>query len=214
MVYIWQTCCAQFSFICWSCGIYLDMNTSIHSFGTLFISIHPWVTACYWPARRTGDGGVVCRLGQRILLKALRKLLWQSGYKNGLIAELSHRSQKVTSYQWCWMHRPLQAARMIISRVYGAQQMANTHTMMARDLAIFLSLDRRLGWAALLVEGSSLPKQGEEVWEWIEPLTASFIPTPQLWDRGIPSPWAEAGSLIWRWSWVSLLWSLLLRMLR
>lgn len=84
---------------------------------------------------------------------------------------------------------------MIISRVYGAQQMANTHTMMARDLAIFLSLDRRLGWADLLVEGSSLPRLGEEVWEWMEPLTASFIPNPQLWDRGMPSPWAEAGSL-------------------
>lgn len=84
---------------------------------------------------------------------------------------------------------------MIISRVYGAQQMANTHTMMARDLAIFLSLDRRLGWAALLFEASSLPKPGEDVWELIEPLTASFIPNPQLWDRGIPSPWAEVGSL-------------------
>lgn len=73
--------------------------------------------------------------------------------------------------------------------------MANTHTMMARDLAIFLSLDRRLGWAALLVEGSSLPKQGEEDWEWMEPLAASFIPNPQLWDGGAAPPWAEAGLL-------------------
>ncbi|TNN49017.1 hypothetical protein EYF80_040779 [Liparis tanakae] len=44
--------------------------------------------------RSTADRGVVCRLGHRILLKALRKLLWQSGYRKGLIAELSHRSQK------------------------------------------------------------------------------------------------------------------------
>lgn len=28
---------------------------------------------------------------------------------------------------------------MIISKLYGAQQMANTHTIMARDFAIFLS---------------------------------------------------------------------------
>lgn len=169
---------------------------------------------CHWPARGTDDGRVVFRFAQRILLNALRKLLWQSGYRSGLIAELSHRSQKVTSYQWCWMHRPLQAARMIISRVYGAQQMANTHTMMARDLAIFLSLDRRLGAATLLGEGCSLPKLGEEDWEWKEPLTASLVPNPQLWDMGVPSPWAEAGSLIWRCSCTFPLWSLLLRMLR
>lgn len=38
------------------------------------------------------------------------------------------------------MHLPWQAPRIIISKVYGAQQMAKTQTIMASDLAIFLSL--------------------------------------------------------------------------
>lgn len=37
------------------------------------------------------------------------------------------------------MHFPWQAPRIIINKEYGAQQMANTHTIMARDFAIFLS---------------------------------------------------------------------------
>lgn len=37
------------------------------------------------------------------------------------------------------MHFPWQAPRIIISKVYGAQQMAKTHTIMASDFAIFLS---------------------------------------------------------------------------
>ncbi|TNN42175.1 hypothetical protein EYF80_047669 [Liparis tanakae] len=39
--------------------------------------------------------------------------------------------------------RPPHAARMIISSVYGAQQTPKMHTMMARDLAICLSRERR-----------------------------------------------------------------------
>lgn len=37
------------------------------------------------------------------------------------------------------MHLPWQAPRIIISKVYGAQQMAKTQTIMASDFAIFLS---------------------------------------------------------------------------
>ncbi len=59
------------------------------------------------------------------------------------MAELSQRSQKVTSYQLYSTQLPLQAARMIIRRVYGAQHTPKTHTMTAKDLAIFLSLKRR-----------------------------------------------------------------------
>lgn len=55
------------------------INTSINSSGALFITIHPQASVCHWPVRRTDDGEVVCRFGQRILLKALRKLLWHSG---------------------------------------------------------------------------------------------------------------------------------------
>lgn len=58
-----------------------------------------------------------CLLGHRILAKALRKLLWHSGYRKGLMAEFSHRSQKVISYQGSATHVPLQAARMIIRSV-------------------------------------------------------------------------------------------------
>lgn len=79
---------------------------------------------------------------------------------------------------------------MIISSVYGAQQMANVHTMMARDLAIFLSLARRLGWILLLGEGSSLPILGEEHWDGIEPLLVSF--KPEFLERRMPSPWSAA----------------------
>ena len=37
------------------------------------------------------------------------------------------------------MHFPWQTPRIIISKEYGAQQMAKTHTIMASDLALFLS---------------------------------------------------------------------------
>lgn len=59
------------------------------------------------------------------------------------MAEFSHRSQKVISYQSFATHLPLQAARIIISRVYGAQHIPKMQTIMAKDLAIFLSLESR-----------------------------------------------------------------------
>lgn len=101
------------------------------------------LVCCHWQDGLSSCGLTDCRLGQRILAKALRKLLWHSGYRKGLIAELSQRSQNVTSYQWCSIHMPLQAARMIMSKVYGAQHTPKTHTIIANDLAIFLSRERR-----------------------------------------------------------------------
>lgn len=47
---------------------------------------------------------------------------------------------------------PLQAARMIIRSVYGAQHTPKTHTITANDLAIFLSLERRA--CPALLEGA------------------------------------------------------------
>lgn len=106
----------------------------------------------HWQEGLSSCGRTDWRLGHKILAKARRKLLWQSGYRKGLMAEFSQRSQKVTSYQWCPTQVPLQAARMIMRSVYGAQHTPKTHTITANDLAIFLSLERRA--CPALLEGA------------------------------------------------------------